>query len=67
MQIDFEIISENVSYEPVQKLIQKIYEDHKQHNLRITVKLSGVYVSESNFPRKDRIKGASTDGIKIPS
>ena len=55
MEIDFEIISENVRYEPVQKLIQKIYEDHKQHNLRITVKLSGVYVSESESSSDDKV------------
>lgn len=55
MQIDFEIISENVSYESVQKLIKKICEDHQQDELHITVKLSGVYVSESESLSDDKV------------
>ena len=56
MKIDFEITSENVSYEYVQKLIQKICEEHEhRHELHITVKLRGIYLSESESLSEDKV------------
>ena len=54
-QIDFEIVSENVCYEQVRKLIKKICEEHEQRRtLHITVKLRGTYLSESESLSEDK-------------
>ena len=56
MTIEFEIINERISYEHVQKLIQKICEDHEhQHELHIKVTLHDVFVSESESSSEDKV------------
>ena len=56
MTIEFEIINERISYEHVQKLIQKICEEHEhQHELHIKVTLHDVFVSESESSSEDKV------------
>lgn len=56
------------SVEEIQRLIERIREACVTSDYKLEIHFSGEFFkNRDNFPHKDRITGASTDGIKMPS